>query len=83
MRRKPSRPSRKKSRPVWKPAKGPDLAQVLHRHPEVQAMLRALKLRIKPMPGIVVGRTLWPCPQPPPPGPPLERSRPGRRRTRS
>lgn len=78
MRRKPSRPSRKKSAPVWKSAKGPDLVRVLRLHPEVQRTLTPLKLRIKPMSGIIVGQAYWPCPQPD--GPPIARSRPGRKK---
>jgi hypothetical protein len=62
MRRKPSRPSRKKSEVVWEPAKGPDLKRVFRRHPEVQAILRPLKLRIEVTSGRVLGRPLWPCP---------------------
>lgn len=62
MRRKPSRPSRKKSPPVWKAVKGRDLTKVLRRHPEVQAALKALKLRIEPTSGRVLGRYLWLCP---------------------
>jgi len=65
MRRKPSRPSRKKSPRVWEPAKGRDLTRVLRRHPEVQAMLKPLKLRIEPTSGRLLGRALWPCPPKP------------------
>ncbi len=62
MRRKPSRPSRKKSKAIWEIAKGPDLKRVLRRHPEVQAMLKPLKLEIEPKSGRVMGRLLWLCP---------------------
>jgi hypothetical protein len=64
MRRKPSRPSKKKRRRIWEPAKGADLSRVLRRHPEVQATLAPLKLRIDVDSGIIVGRAYWPCPQP-------------------
>ncbi len=65
MRRKPSRPSRKKSPRAPKFAKGPPLAKVLRRHPEVQMVLRTLHLRIEVSSGRLLGRALWPCPQPP------------------
>ena len=59
MKKKPSRPSKKKS-PKY--PKGPDLAQLLDRHPEVQAMLKPLHLAIEVKSGRVLGRLLWLCP---------------------